>query len=94
MKRTPRNPEAPKKSSRAPSAGRTRVPSTKPAKQVGAGGLLEKVRALIAAHPGIRPSEINRRLNLEQSDALRGTLLKRGLIRKEKDGTAMRYYIV
>jgi DNA-binding MarR family transcriptional regulator len=55
---------------------------------------LEKVLSLIRANPGIRPSEINQRLNLEQSDSLRNTLLKRGLIRKVKDGTAMRYYLV
>jgi DNA-binding MarR family transcriptional regulator len=56
------------------------------------GGQLAKVLALIKARPGIRPSEINRRLNLEQSDALRDVLIKRGLIRKVKDGSAMRYY--
>jgi len=54
--------------------------------------LLGKVLSLIRAHPGIRPSELNRRLNREQSDGLRNTLIKRGLIRKKKDGTAMRYY--
>jgi hypothetical protein len=56
------------------------------------GGDLEKVLSLIRAQPGIRPSEINRRLNREQSDGLRATLIKRGLIRKEKDGSAIRYY--
>jgi len=56
------------------------------------GGDLGKVLSLIRAHPGIRPSELNRRLNREQSDGLRNTLIKRGLIRKKKDGTAMRYY--
>ncbi len=55
---------------------------------------LEKTLALIRAKPGIRPSEINRLLNREESDGLRGTLIKRGLIRKEKDGSAMRYYPV
>jgi predicted transcriptional regulator len=55
---------------------------------------LEKVLSLIRAHPGIRPSELNRRLNREQSDGLRNTLMKCGLIRKEKDGPAMRYYPV
>jgi DNA-binding MarR family transcriptional regulator len=57
-------------------------------------GNLGKVLSLIKAHPGIRPSEINQRLQLEQSDALRDTLIKRGLVRKEKDGSAMRYYAV
>jgi len=57
-------------------------------------GDLEKALALIRAHPGIRPSEINRSLNREESDGLRNTLIKRGLVRKEKDGSAMRYYPV
>ncbi len=68
--------------------------SVKAAKPGRLGSQLEKVLALIRAHPGIRPSEINRRMKLEQSDGLRATLIKRGLIRKEKDGSAMRYYIV
>jgi hypothetical protein len=55
---------------------------------------LEKTLAMIRAKPGIRPSEINRRLNRVESDGLRATLIKRGLIRKEKDGSAMRYYPV
>jgi hypothetical protein len=63
-------------------------------KSVAPNGALGKVFALIKSHPGIRPSEINRRLNLEQSDSLRGTLIKRGLIRKKKDGAAVRYYVV
>ena len=63
-------------------------------KAVRADTQLEKVLSLIRAHPGIRPSEINRRMKLEQSDAVRATLIKRGLIRKEKDGTAVRYYVV
>jgi hypothetical protein len=67
------------------------IKSTKPGRQ---GGDLEKTLALIRAHPGIRPSEINRLLNREESDGLRSTLIKRGLIRKEKDGSAMRYYPV
>ena len=66
----------------------------KPAKQGRLTGQLEKMLALIGAHPGIRPSELNRLLNLEQSDGLRNTLIRRGLIRKEKDGSAMRYYLV
>jgi hypothetical protein len=54
--------------------------------------LVEKVLALIRNHPGIRPSEINRTLNIEQSDGPRGALLKRGLVRKVKEGSATRYY--
>jgi hypothetical protein len=66
----------------------------KSAKQSNPGGELERVLSLIRAHPGIRPSELNRLLNREESDGLRNTLIKRGLIRKEKDGLAMRYYPV
>ena len=64
----------------------------KSANQGSQGGDLEKTLALIRARPGIRPSEINRLLNREESDGLRATLIKRGLIRKEKDGSAMRYF--
>ena len=55
---------------------------------------LERTLSLIRKHPGIRPSEINRLLDREQSDGLRATLIKRGLVRKEKDGSATRYYPV
>jgi hypothetical protein len=58
------------------------------------GGDLEKALSLIRARPGIRPSELNRLLKREESGGLRNTLIKRGLIRKEKDGSAMRYYPV
>jgi hypothetical protein len=68
--------------------------SIKSAKQGRQGGDVEKVLSLIRTHPGIRPSELNRLLNREESDGLRNTLIKRGLIRKEKDGSAMRYYPV
>jgi DNA-binding MarR family transcriptional regulator len=68
--------------------------SSKAAKPLPTGSQLEKVLSLIRAHPGIRPSEINRLLNLEQSDGVRNTLIRRGLIRKEKNGSATRYYVV
>jgi hypothetical protein len=68
--------------------------SVKSAKQGRQGGDLGNVLSLIRAHPGIRPSELNRRLNRKESDGLRNTLIKRGLVRKEKDGSAMRYYAV
>lgn len=55
-------------------------------------GDLEKVLLLIRKRPGIRPSEINRLLKREESDGLRATLIKRGLIRKQRDGSAIRYY--
>ncbi len=72
-----------------------KTPRGKKATQpVRAGTQVQKVLALIKARPGIRPSEINRRLKLGQSDAPRAALLKRGLIRKEKDGSAVRYFAV
>jgi hypothetical protein len=71
-----------------------RARSVKTAKPVRHGSDLEKTLALIRTRPGIRPSEINRLLNRAESDSLRSTLIKRGLIRNEKDGSAMRYYRV
>jgi hypothetical protein len=70
-----------------------RAPSVKSAKR-SFGGNLGKTLSLIRKHPGIRPSEINRLLKREESDGLRNTLIKHGLVRKEKDGSAMRYYPV
>jgi hypothetical protein len=84
MKRRPREL---KKGKRAGSS----IESTK---RGGEGGDLGKILLLIKKHPGIRPSELNRLLNREQSDGLRNTLIRRGLIRKEKDGSATRYYPV
>jgi hypothetical protein len=55
---------------------------------------LAEVLALIRGHPGIRPSEINRRLNRGQSDSLRATLIRRGLVRKVKEGQVTRLYPV
>ncbi len=49
---------------------------------------------IIRDNPGIRPSEINRRLNRTESDSLRATLIRRGLVRKIKDGQATRLYAV
>ena len=89
-----RKPQAPQTGSKGPRANKVGARSVKSAKQGRQGGDLEKALALIRRHPGIRPSELNRRLNREQSDGLRNTLIKRGLIRKEKDGSAMRYYPV
>ena len=90
MKRTPQRSKA----VRGQKAVKHRDRSIKSAKQNRQGGDLEKTLALIRARPGIRPSEINRLLNREESDGLRSTLIKRGLIWKEKDGSAMRYYPV
>jgi hypothetical protein len=90
MKRRPQGPKA----ARTQKPGKHRTRSVKLAKLSRPSGLLEKSLSLIKAHPGIRPSELNRLLNVGQSDSLRNALLKRGAIRKEKDGSAMRYYLV
>jgi hypothetical protein len=90
MKRRPQG----LKTARAQKVVRHKTRSVKSAKRGRHGGDLEKTLSLIRARPGIRPSELNRLLKREQSDGLRNTLIKRGLIRKEKDGSAMRYYPV
>lgn len=53
---------------------------------------LAEMLALIRAHPGIRPSELNRQLSIAQSDALRATLIRRGLVLKVREGTATFLY--
>jgi hypothetical protein len=96
MKRRPQERQRATPASRARKLGKPVTRSTKTAKpdRDHPSGRLETMLSLIRARPGIRPSEINRLLNLEQSDGLRSTLIKRRLIRKEKDGSAMRYYPV
>jgi Mn-dependent DtxR family transcriptional regulator len=54
--------------------------------------LLAKILEIIKSEPGVRPSEINRRLGLMQSDSLRATLIRRGLVRKVKEGQATHLY--
>ena len=54
--------------------------------------ILAEMLEIIRSHPGIRPSELNRRLNREQSDSLRVALIRRGLVRKEKVGQATHLY--
>ncbi|MBI2641061.1 hypothetical protein HYW87_00495 [Candidatus Roizmanbacteria bacterium] len=54
--------------------------------------LLDKMLSIIRKNLGIRPSEINRLLKIPHTLPLRKTLLKRGLIRKEKRGAAVYYY--
>lgn len=54
--------------------------------------VLAEVLELVRANPGIRPSEINQRLNREQTDSLRATLIRRGLVRKVKEGRATHLY--
>jgi hypothetical protein len=94
MKRRPKGPKTETKAVPAYKAAKRSARAVKSAKQGRQGGDLEKTLSLIRTHPGIRPSELNRLLNREQSDGLRNTLIKRRLIRKEKDGSAMRYYPV
>ncbi len=92
MKRRPPQRKTRTKPTRGSKTINNRTRLVKSAMQGRQGSDLEKTLALIRAHPGIRPSEINRLLNRIESDGLRSTLIKRGLIRKEKDGSAMRYY--
>lgn len=54
--------------------------------------LLAEILAIIRDRPGVRPSEINRLLGREQSDSLRATLIRRGLVRKVKEGQSTRLY--
>jgi Mn-dependent DtxR family transcriptional regulator len=54
--------------------------------------LLSRILEIIRREPGVRPSEINRRLGLTQSDSLRATLIRRGLVRKVKEGQATHLY--
>jgi hypothetical protein len=94
MKRSLENSTAAIDGARQRLGVKRQAPSSASTRRSRLGGDLEKVLRLIKAKPGIRPSEINRLLNRAQSDALRATLIKRGLIRKEKDGPAIRYYPV
>jgi len=50
--------------------------------------------AIIRNNSGIRASEINREMGIEHTWNLRSTLIKRGLVRKEKEGAAVRYYVI
>ena len=54
--------------------------------------LLAEMLVVIRQKPGIRPSELNRLLGLEHSANLRLILIRRGLVRKERNGSAVRYY--
>jgi hypothetical protein len=94
MNRISRGAKTRTKAGRTLKAVKHRARSVKSAKRGRQVSDLENTLSLIRTHPGIRPSELNRLLNREQSDGLRNTLIKRGLIRKEKDGSAMRYYPV
>jgi|HubBroStandDraft_2_1064218.scaffolds.fasta_scaffold320055_1 predicted transcriptional regulator len=67
---------------------RSRSESAKPTRE----DLLVRILELVKKKPGIRPSEINRALNLEQSDDLRQALIDRGLVRKTKEGREVHLY--
>ncbi|OGK18905.1 hypothetical protein A2866_02545 [Candidatus Roizmanbacteria bacterium RIFCSPHIGHO2_01_FULL_39_8] len=54
--------------------------------------LLEEILTIIRKNPGIRPSELNQLLGIPHTWPLRKELIKRGLIRKEKRGSAVYYY--
>lgn len=47
---------------------------------------------IIRDNPGIRPSELNRRLDRVESDSLRAALIRGGLVRKVKEGQATHLY--
>lgn len=47
---------------------------------------------LIKKQPGIRPSGLNRLLHRDHSAGLRNTLVRRGLVRKQRRGAVVRYY--
>ena len=55
---------------------------------------LARMLSIIQKNPGIRASEINREMKIEHTWNLRSTLIKRGLVRKEKMGAAVHYYII
>lgn len=56
--------------------------------------LLDEILEIIKSNPGIRPSEINRRLDRVETDALRAALIDRGLVRKVKKGSATHLHYV
>ncbi len=54
--------------------------------------ILESMFLLIRKNPGIRPRELHKHLKVEHSANLRNTLIKRGMVRKERKGAAVHYY--
>ena len=54
--------------------------------------LSAEMLSLIRKNPGIRPEELHKKLGIEHSWSLRSKLIKQGLIKKERDGAAVRYY--
>ena len=55
---------------------------------------LTNMLSIIQKNPGIRASEVNREMSLDHSWNLRSTLINRGLVRKERTGAAVRYYLL
>ena len=53
---------------------------------------LMEILSIITKNPGIRPSELNKILNIPHTWSLRQILILKGLIRKEKRGSAVYYY--
>jgi uncharacterized membrane protein len=56
--------------------------------------LLAEMLDLIRKNPGIRPRELHRIMGLKHSATLRAALIKRGLVRKKRNGVATHYYSV
>ena len=55
---------------------------------------LARMLSIIQKNPGIRASAINREMKIEHTWNLRSTLIKRGLVRKDKKGVAVHYYVI
>jgi hypothetical protein len=55
--------------------------------------LLNNMLSIIKQYPGIRPSELNRRLGINHSNYYRQILIKRGLVIKKKSGAAINYFL-
>jgi hypothetical protein len=56
--------------------------------------LLASILGIIRDNPGIRPAELNRRLDRSETDSLRAALIRRGLVRKVTEGRATRLYAI
>jgi len=48
--------------------------------------------SIIRKKPGMRPSEINHILKIPHASNPRNTLIKKGLVRKKREGAAVYYY--
>jgi predicted transcriptional regulator len=56
--------------------------------------ILSDILSVVRENPGIRPSEINRKMGREHSAHYRNALIKQGIIRKERKGSKVHYYPV